>query len=311
MIRAAVVGEAGRALAVERRPRPRAREPEVLVEVTACGVCHTDLHLQRSGDTPSGHVLGHEVAGRAEGFGDVLVYATWGCGSCSYCDRGDDPLCALTRIVGVHADGGYADAVVVPHRRHLVSLDGLDPIRAAPLADAGATSYRAVRHVLPAARAVVIGAGGLGQFAIQWLKLRDAEVTVVDVSAAKRSRALELGADQAAAPEDPIEPAPAVIDFVGTDESLRLAATLVRRGGALVLVGGAGGRLAVGMEDVPYEARVQTSVMGSRADLAAVLEHARRGEVPWQVEAVPLDQANEALERLRRGDVAGRLVLVP
>ena len=201
---------------------------------------------------------------------------------------------------GHHRDGGYADAVVVPSARHLFPLDGLDPVRAAPLTDAALTSYRAIRRVLPwtaaGATAIVIGAGGLGQFAVQWLKLLgDSRVVVVDPADDKRERAAELGADEAIGAGAPLPPARAVVDFVGSAETMRLAADAVEPSGAVMSVGGGGGRLSFGLGAVPYESVFTTSSWGSRPELAEVLAHARRGDLRWEVESLPLDRVNDAL----------------
>lgn len=301
----------GAPLVIEERPRPRPRSG-LVVEVLACGVCHTDLDLLDSELTRTPHVLGHEVVVAGPGGEPCLVYGSWGCRRCSHCRSGDEAMCPDVVIAGVHADGGYAEALVVPDESYLYPIGDLDPAEAAPLADAGATSYRAVRRAMPASRAVVIGVGGLGQFAIQWLRLEtDCSVTAVDTAPAKLRRALELGADEAYPPMAGMEPAPFVLDFVGTPESLRLARSLVRRQGRIVIVGGGGGTIEVGMEAIPYETWVTNSIMGSRSDVKTVLEHAQRGNVDCHVEELPLDDAGTALERLREGRVTGRLVLTP
>jgi propanol-preferring alcohol dehydrogenase len=103
-----------------------------------------------------------------------------------------------------------------------------------------------------------------------------------------------------------------VLDFVGSDETLALAARIVERSGLVILVGEAGGALRFSFAAAPYEAAFTTSAWGSLGDLAAVLDHARRGgELDWHVETLPLERANEALDRLRRGEVIGRLALTP
>ena len=301
----------GSPLVIEERPRPRPGSGLVL-DVLACGVCHTDLDLLDSEFTRTPHVLGHEVVVAGPGGEPCLVYGSWGCRRCSHCRSGDEAMCPEVAIVGVHSDGGYAEALVVPDESYLYPIGDLDPAGAAPLADAGATSYRAVRRAMPASRAVVIGVGGLGQFAIQWLRLvGDCSVTAVDTAPGKQQRALELGADEAYALAAEIEPAPVVLDFVGTPESLELARSVVQRQGRIVIVGGGGGAIAVGMEAIPYEAWVTTSIMGSRSDVTTVLDHARRGNVECHVEELPLDDADAALARLREGRVTARLALTP
>lgn len=301
----------GSPLVIGERPRPRPRSG-LVVDVLACGVCHTDLDLIDSEFTRTPHVLGHEVVVAGPGGEPCLVYSSWGCRRCSHCRSGDEAMCPDVVIAGVHADGGYAEALVVPDESYLYPIGDLDPAEAAPLADAGATSYRAVRRAMPASRAVVIGVGGLGQFAIQWLRLEgDCSVTAVDTASGKLRRALELGADEACPPMAEVEPAPVVLDFVGTEESLQLARSLVQRQGRIVIVGGGGGTIDVGMEAIPYEAWVTNSIMGSRSDVTIVLEHAQRGNVDCHVEELPLDDADTALGRLREGAVTGRLVLKP
>ena len=112
-------------------------------------------------------------------------------------------------------------------------------------------------------------------------------------------------------PEGAEAAARVVPDFVGSDESLALAVRLVERAGTVVAVGEAGGSLRFGFEHVPWDATFTTSTWGSLDDLAAVVDLARRGELRWHVETLPLEQANVALDRLRRDDVVGRLVLTP
>jgi len=319
-VNAAVLRRVGAPLRLEDRPLPQPRGEEVLVRVRGAGVCHSDLHMIDGliPGLPLPRVLGHEIAGVAEGLGAVLVYASWGDGTCRWCRRGEEQLCARAAEPGWVRDGGYAEAVVVPSKRYLLPLGDLDPVRAAPLADAGVTAYRAVRRLQPwlagDGTAVVLGAGGLGQFAIQFLRhAGDARVVAVDPDQAKRDQARLLGADQTAASGADLEPgaAVAVLDLVGSDATLAEAARLVRPTGVVMVVGEAGGRLPFGFGAVPNEAHLTTSLWGSYRDLVAVVELARAGTLRWEVEALPLHRVNEALERLRHGRVRGRLVLTP
>jgi alcohol dehydrogenase, propanol-preferring len=317
-VRAAVLHKFGAPLSLEDRPEPITSGEEVIVRVLGAGVCHTDVHLA-AGRWPNVRlplVLGHEIAGEAPGIGPVLVYASWGCGDCERCHAGEEQLCPSAAEAGWVEDGGYAELVRVPSERYLFPLRGIDQVVAAPLADAGITPYRAVRRVKGylghGSRAIVIGCGGLGQFAIQYLRLlTDASVTAADPAPAKRARALALGADVAVPPEDLDEPAEVVLDFVGTDETLSTAAALVKPKGAVVQIGEAAGKLAFALERVPHEAWFTTSIWGSLDDMAAVVDLAERGEITWDVETLPLEQANEALRRVERGEVSGRLVLTP
>jgi propanol-preferring alcohol dehydrogenase len=317
-VRAAVLRDFRAPLVLEDRPAPEPAGGEIVVRVRGAGVCRSDLHIVE-GHWPDMRlplVLGHEIAGEADGIGAVVVYASWGCGSCPACTGGDEQLCPDAAEAGWARDGGYAELVLVPSARYLLPLEGLDPVRAAPLADAGVTPYRAVRRISHLIRsgdtAVVVGAGGLGQFAIQYLRLlSDARVIAVDRVEAKRRRAIDLGADEAVSPDELDSPARVVLDFVGSDATLALATRVVERGGAVVQVGEGGGEVPFAFGRVPWEATFTTSVWGSSADLATVLGLAQSGQIDWHVETIPLEHADEALERLRRGDVLGRLVLTP
>lgn len=296
-----------------------------LIEVTACGVCHSDLHVV-DGDYPSPLplVLGHEVTGVHDELGPVMVYAPWGCGRCTQCEAGLEMICADATEAGLVTDGGYAERLVVPDRRYLAPLAGLDPVAAAPLACGGLTAFRAVSHVVDvlrdrgrSGRALVIGAGGLGQYAIRYLRLlTEAEVVVLDRAADKRANALEVGAhavvDEQTAGDGSIAPVDAVLDFAGADSTLAVARDVVRRGGLVVVVGLAGGRLPFGFAAVPHEARFMTSVWGSRRQLDELLDLARHEpSIVQTVEILPLERAQEAHDRLRAGQVRGRIVLVP
>lgn len=315
---AAVLRERRMPLQIQDRPIPDPGKDGVLVRVISAGVCRTDLHIMDGvyPELPMPLVLGHEIAGEVEELGPVLVYASWGCGSCAYCTRGDEQLCRAAQEPGWMRDGGYAEWVAVPSRRYLLPLDGIDAVRAAPLADAGVTPFRAVHRIRPwlppASRAVVIGAGGLGQFAVQFLKLlTPAQVIVIDKVCDKFEEANKLGADECYEPEAAPPGNDAVLDFVGTDESLALALRLVIRGGIVVQVGEGGGRVPFGFGSTDHEVTLTTSVWGSLDDLRSVLDLARRGNLRWSVEEFALEDANTALERLRVGQIRGRAVLRP
>jgi propanol-preferring alcohol dehydrogenase len=317
-MKAAVLRRFGEALSFEERPLPQAAGESVLVRVRGSGVCHTDLHILdgRFPEVPLPRVLGHEISGETSGLGEVLVYASWGCGACSLCARGDEQLCSEAAEAGWRRDGGYAEYVLVPSKRYLVPLLGLDPVRAAPLADAGLTPYRAVKRARPwleeGGTALVIGIGGLGQFAVQYLRLfTKARVVAVDRNEAKLARALELGASEAVLPSEAPASARAVLDFVGNNQTLALAARVVERGGMVMQIGEAGGSVPFGFGCGANEAFFTTSIWGSIDELRAVVDCARNGDLQWDVEALSLADVNTALNRLREGDVRGRFVVVP
>ncbi len=316
-VKAIVLPAVGAALEQREIPEPNRSSGEI-IDVTACGVCHSDLHVV-DGEFPSPLplVLGHEVTGVHADRGPVMVYAPGGCGACAECADGLEMICGRSTEAGLFTDGGYAERMWVPDRRYLAPLVGLDPIASAPLACGGLTAFRAVQHVIdelrsrPAPRVAVIGAGGLGQFAIRYLRLlTDAHVIAIDTAADKRARALSIGAHAACAPGDTIDQVDGVIDFIGAETTLALGLDAVRKRGVVVVVGLAGGRASFGFGAVPHEARLLTSVWGSRGQLDELLDLARREpSVVQPVEVLPLTDAQQAHDRLRAGLVKGRIVL--
>jgi propanol-preferring alcohol dehydrogenase len=318
-MRAVVLTEAG--LAREEAPEPTAPPGGAVVEVLACGICHSDLHAA-AGDYPTARpvILGHEVAAEHDRLGPVLVYACWGCRrpDCWACASAQEMICPDATEAGLLRDGGYAERMAVPDEAYLVPLGALDPVTAAPLACGGLTAYRAVDHAVPLLRsaarprALVIGAGGLGQFGIQWLGARtDAEVTVVDASPDKREQARALGAAAAVAPGEVEGTFTAVIDFVGAEPTLATARDHVARQGLVVVVGLYGGTIPFGFGAVPHEARFMTSVWGTLQQMRDMVDLAQRHPLHSPVEVIGLDDIRTAHDRLHRGDVAGRFVVDP
>lgn len=309
-----------RPLVVVDRPDPQPQPGEETIAVTACGVCHSDLHVVDGlFGSPLPLVPGHEVTGVHDDLGPVMVYAPWGCRQCWLCADGQEMMCPDGAEAGLFNDGGYAERMIVRHRDYLVPLGDLDPVRSAPLACGGLTAFRATRHTHEAlrrrgsaGRALVIGAGGLGQFGIQFLGLTtDAEVWAADPAPAKQRRARELGA-AGAAPLDELDGRfDAVVDFVGAPATLEAAARLVNRRGIVVAVGLAGGRIPFGLGAVPHEAQFMSSIWGTVAELGELVAFAHAHTLHDTVEAMALDDAEAAHQKLRSGAAAGRIVLVP
>ena len=318
-MKSVVLVEAGAPLVAEERAIPVAEKPgEEIVKVIACGVCHSDIHVADGhfgGPLPL--VLGHEVVGEHAELGRVLVYAPWGCRQpdCRQCNAGLEMICANSHEAGVVDDGGYSEYMKVPSRDYLIPIGDLDPVTTAPLACGGLTAFRAVKRTLPhlnvsRAKALIIGAGGLGQFAVQFMKkLANVELTVLDLSEDKRAASLELGADYAVSELPAGVKYDAIIDFVGANPTLQAGAGAVNREGILVVVGLAGGRVEFGVGVIPSEAVLTTSIWGSLAELTELLDFVRAEGVEHLVESMPLDDAQVALDRLRSGDVRGRVVL--
>ena len=329
-------------------PDPEPTGTEIVVEVTHCGVCHSDLHLWHGGyDLGGGKMLsvrdrglvlpaapGHEIVGRVARLGpdatgarvgdERVVYPWIGCGHCERCRAEEDNLCTQQRSLGVSVNGGFGRLVKVPHARYLLPFDGVDASLAATYACSGLTAYSAIRKIMPlgANQAVVlIGAGGLGLAAIAVLRaLGHANIVSLDIDDGKRAAALAAGAsaaldgaakDVAARVSAAAGPVAAVLDFVGSDATVQTAMAVLTKAGRLILVGIGGGQLTLSVAGTIFRAlTVQGSLTGSIQELRDVIELARWGKLlPTPVREVPKDRANEVVYSLDRGEVTGRVVL--
>ena len=318
-MKAVVLNEVGAKLIYSDYPDPSPKGSETVIEVTACGVCHSDLHVVEGiYPSPLPMIMGHEVVGIHKELGPVMVYPCWGClkPDCWACSSGQEMICPNATEAGLFRNGGYAEKMLIKNKSYLVPLGDLDPLSAAPLACGGLTAYRAVSHTLPnltkKSRVLVIGAGGLGQFGIQFLKIQsDAKVIATDLSSDKLERALAVGADEVASPTELDGTFDAIIDFVGAQNTLELMAKAIARQGTAVLVGIFGGKIPFGFGAVPHEARFMTSIWGTQGQLGELLDLANKHQLKHSVEAISLANAQEAHERLIAGTVAGRIALVP
>jgi len=338
-MRAARLLPAADELVVMNLPRPTPIGSEVLVEVVGAGVCRSDIHVldgrwdhlvQRPvtcGHEISGWVveLGPQAVGPAVGTA-VAVMVGWGCGDCAWCAAGHEQLCPNGREAGSTADGGFADLVLVPDGRFLIPLGNVDPIAATPLGCAALSAYAGVMRVLPYLRQggalAVIGCGGLGQFAIHYAaRCSDATIIAVDPRPTAREQARALGAHHVFDADEVTEQqigefvgplgVRATIDFVGSDQSLALAAAVTGPRGCIALMGLGGGSINVDFHSLAPEACLTTVVAGTIADLTEVVRLARVGLPPIPLTTYPLEQINEAIADLRAGRIDGRAVIVP
>ncbi|MEU6451987.1 NAD(P)-dependent alcohol dehydrogenase [Streptomyces sp. NPDC046979] len=326
-------------------PDPEPGPGQVLLKVTAAGVCHSDIAVM--GWPAEGFpyelplTLGHEGVGTVAALGAgvtgldegdaVAVYGPWGCGTCAKCAEGKENYCLRADALGIRPPGlgrpgSMAEYLLIDDPRHLVPLDGLDPVAAVPLTDAGLTPYHAIKRSLPklvpGSTAVVIGAGGLGHVAVQLLRaLTSARVVALDVSEDKLRLAREVGAHEVvlsdAKAADAVREltgglgAEAVFDFVGVAPTVRTAGAVAAVEGDVTLVGIGGGSLPVGFGVLPFEVSVTAPYWGSRGELIEVLDLARSGAVSVHTETYALDDAPLAYERLHAGEVNGRAVILP
>jgi alcohol dehydrogenase, propanol-preferring len=338
-MKAAILHDFKKQLSMEEVDRPLPEAHEVLIQVEACGACHSDVHVadgdwkQLAGIVKRPLILGHEIAGRVVEKGaavnDLQIgdrvgvpWIHWSCGECEFCREGNENLCSRQKITGVTVDGGYAEFVKAPATHALKIPDGLSAIEAAPLFCAGLTVYRALKSagIVAGQRLAVFGIGGLGHLAVQLGRALGAEVTAIDVSDEKLELARSFGAAEAlnAATTDVVKQlrragrVHVALVTSAAKAAYDTAFSCLRPTGTLLVVG-------LPAENICFppilmaagEIRIHASTVGTRQDLREVLVMAAAGKVRCQVIARPLNQANEALDQLRNGQVAGRIVLTP
>lgn len=330
---------------------PEPAGSEVLIKVTSCGVCHSDLHLHEGGfrmskehfvkladlgvDLPL--TMGHEIGGIVEAVGpDVegievgesyVVYPWIGCGECSHCQEGMDVMCLTTRPLGTRVDGGYATHVVCPDKRYLFRHGDVPMDLACTYACSGLTAFGALNkhaHLTEDDHIVVIGAGGVGLSAVMLAKhVTKAKIIVADTDAEKRSVARQAGAHdtidngQPGAAQKLMEMCGGgirgAIDFVGRPETASFGLDCLGKAGKLVIVGLYGEALPVALPRMPIsQLTIQGSYVGSLHEMKDLMELVVAGKVPpIPVTTRPLSEANDALQALVDGTVSGRQVLKP
>lgn len=337
---------AGTPLELVESPTPEPVGSEILLRTRACGVCHSDVHLhdgefdlgggRKLPVGQAGMTLGHEIMGEvvalgpdASGveIGDLRVVYPWiGCGGCSTCLRGEEHLCMQPGVLGIQKGGGFGDHVMVPSGRYLFDFGSADPALAATYACSGLTAYSALKRVGQLATGdavVIVGAGGLGQMALQIGRAAfDLAPIVVDIDPDKLAAAKAAGAahvidSREADAAEQIKQisgggAVAALDFVGSEVSANFSLSVLRKGGKLVVVGLYGGQLSFPLPFFPMMARViEGNYVGSLGDMAELMALVREQRVaPIRIDRRPAADVESILGELKAGRVQGRAVLV-
>ncbi len=309
-------------------PLPEPAPGQIRLRVTACGVCHTDLHTVE-GDLPLPKlpiIPGHQVVGRVDKVGEgVLTFrngdragAVWlhrTCGACRYCRSGRENLCEHGQFTGLHVDGGYAEAMVVDADFAYRLPETLSDVEAAPLLCGGVIGFRALRlaEVQPGQTVGLYGFGNSAHVAIQVAQFWGVQVFVFTRSPAHQEHARSLGACWVGTAEQtPPQPIDAGIIFAPAGELVPKALQVLRPGGVLALAG-------IHMSPLPsfpysllYGERTIRSVANStRQDARDLLELAAAVPIHTDVAVFPLAEANAVLVGLKASRFSGDAVLVP
>jgi len=336
-MKAAVLYELKKPMAIEEVERPKPGAGEVLIKVEACGVCHSDLHVadgdwkQFAGITKLPLIVGHEVAGRVVDSGAEVSslkvddrvgvpWIYWTCGECEFCREGNENLCVKQKITGVTVDGGYAEFIKAPASHATKIPDAVSSVQAAPLFCAGVTVYRAIMQAKPqhGQRLAVFGVGGLGHLAIQIAVHLGLEVSAVDVADDKLALARSLGATNTlnATSTNVVKEmrrrgsAHIVLVTSGSKAAYDTAFYCVRPTGTLLAVGLPANEISFpAIMMAAGEVNIKASAVGTRDDLKKVLALAAEGKLHCQVSTRPLVEANSVLEEMRSGKISGRVVL--
>jgi alcohol dehydrogenase, propanol-preferring len=318
----------GAALRLATPPRPNPGPGQILLDVLACGVCRTDLHVA-DGELPDPKlplVLGHEIVGRVAGLGPGaerfrvgdrvgVPWLGWTCGICVYCRSGRENLCDRARFTGWQIDGGYAEQTVADERYCFQLPPAYDDVHAAPLLCAGLIGWRALVAAGPAERLGLYGFGAAAHLIAQVARYQGRRVFAFTRSgdSEAQSFARELGAEWAGSSESaPPGPLDAAILFAPIGALVPLALRAVVKGGTVVCAGIHMSPIPSFPYDILWGERMVRSVANlTRQDGVDFLELAAKAGIRTETERLPLEKANAALERLRSGALRGAFVLTP
>jgi propanol-preferring alcohol dehydrogenase len=334
-MKAAVVERFGAPLVVREVPVPTPGPGQALVEISATGVCHTDLHAA-DGDWPVKPTLpfipGHEGAGVVAALGPGVTHLKEGdrvgiawlhsaCGHCHFCLSGWETLCLEQKNSGYSVNGSFAQ-YALGQADYLGRIPkDLSFVDAAPILCAGVTTYKGLKEIeaRPGEWVVISGVGGLGHVAIQYAKAMGLHVAAVDLGAEKMALARNLGAEISidAKTQDPpteiqkqIGGAQGVLVTAVSTVAFKQAIGMLRRSGTCVLVGLPPGDFPISIFDVVLNRyTIRGSIVGTRLDLEEALAFAAGGKVKATIETLALESINDVFNRLRTGQVNGRVVL--
>ncbi|OLE21965.1 MAG: hypothetical protein AUG44_26080 [Actinobacteria bacterium 13_1_20CM_3_71_11] len=343
-MRSAQVVSYGKPVSLNQVPEPRIRDPhDVIVRIAGAGVCRTDVHILHGELEAAFHpalplTLGHENSGWVHAVGSavshlsvgepVIVHPAVTCGHCAACRAGNDMHCPSWRFPGVDGwPGGYSELLLTRDRALVRLPEGTDPAPLAPHADAGLTAMHAVRRLVPYTTpdttVVTFGAGGVGQIALQLLRLlTPARLVVVEIDAHRAETARRLGADtvlelSAPAAADAIRDltggrgADIVLDLVGEGAVPEHAFGALTKGGVYSIVGYGGGVRIEHLDMINRELTILGNQIGSHADLMALMSLVAQGKVSIDSTLFPLESVADVLHDVEAGRVPGRAVLVP
>ncbi|HRO81553.1 MAG TPA: zinc-dependent alcohol dehydrogenase family protein [Alicycliphilus denitrificans] len=325
-MRAMVLEQPGRPLRLTELPQPVPGEGQLLLAVEACGVCRTDLHLL-DGELPDPVlpvVPGHEIVARVAGLGpDVqgwrlgqrvgVPWLGWTCGQCRFCTSGRENLCDRARFTGYQLHGGYAEYTLADARYCLALPEEPAAEHLAPLLCAGLIGYRALRLAGDPQRLGVYGFGAAAHLITQLARAQGREVFAFTRpgDGASQEFARSLGADWAAGTDEaPPQPLDAALIFAPAGPLVPIALRHLDKGGCVVCAG-------IHMSDIPGfpyawlwgERSIRSVANLTREDGLAFFEAVRQAPLRTEVSVFALEQANEALERLRQGALQGAAVL--
>jgi alcohol dehydrogenase, propanol-preferring len=334
-MRAAVVKELGKGISLEQVPVPVPQAGEVLVAIRASGVCHTDLHAA-DGDWPVKpsvpFIPGHEGVGRVVALGAGVTTLAIGdrvgipwlhdaCGRCEHCLGGWETLCEAQHDSGYSVNGSFAEFAIARADFAARIPDPLSYAEAAPILCAGVTTYKGLKATgaRPGQWVVISGIGGLGHLAVQYARAMGLHVAAIDVADDKLELARVCGAEVLVNAKK-VDPGATLQRAIGGGHASLVTAvstsafaaglSSLRRGGTAVLVGLPPGDFPLSIFDVVLRGlTVRGSIVGTRLDVMEALAFAADGRVRANIERASLDSVGGVLERLRKGEVSGRVVL--